>query len=138
MRIVGTTHAKNAGMNRYAEKRLAVTAPLPQSISPVGSPMTVKQPPQHAANRMAEPTYIRWREFCRMLCMITSIMVVVVRLSRLADRMKVASVMVHSSRFELRVRIHSLIKSKQPLLFNSSTMDMVASRNKTMAAARPT
>ena len=68
----------------------------------------------------------------------TSIIVAVVRLSRLAERMNVASVMVHSSRFELRVRIHSVMKSKQPLLFSISTMVIVARRNMTMLAARPT
>lgn len=136
--MVGTTHASMAGRARYAEKWLAVTAPSPQRMSPVGSPMTVKQPPQLAASTTAEPTYIRWREFCSMLCIMTSMVMVVVRLSRLAERIKVASVMVHRRRLELRVRIHSLMKSKQPLLFSSSTMDIVASRNMTMAAALPT
>ena len=70
--------------------------------------------------------------------MITSIIVAVVRLSRLAETMKVASVMVHSRRLELRVRIHFVIKSKQPLLFRISMMLIVANRNITMLAARPT
>ena len=73
-----------------------------------------------------------------MLCIMISMVMVVVRLSKLAERIKVASVMVHRRRLELRVRIHSLMKSKQPLLFSSSTMDIVASRNMTMAAALPT
>ena len=46
--------------------------------------------------------------------------------------------MVHNRRFELRVRIHSVMKSKQPLLLNSSTIDIVARRNITMDAASPT
>ena len=65
-------------------------------------------------------------------------MVVVVRLSRLAEMMNVASVMLHSSRLLFRVRIHSLTKSKQPLLFNISMIDIVASRKSTIAAALPT
>ena len=70
--------------------------------------------------------------------MMTSIVIVVVRLSKLADSKNAASVMVQSSRLELRVRIHSVMKSKQPLLLSSSTMDMVANKNMTMAAALPT
>ena len=73
-----------------------------------------------------------------MVCIITSIIVAVVRLSRLADRMNVASVMVHSSRLGLRVFIHFDTKSKHPLLCSISTMLIVASRNITMLAARPT
>ena len=65
-------------------------------------------------------------------------MVAVVRLSRLADNINVARVMVHNKRLELRVRIHSVIKSKQPLLLSISMMVMVANRNMTMLAARPT
>ena len=59
--------------------------------------------------------------------MMTSIVIVVVRLSRLAEMRNVAIVMVHRSRFELRVRIHSLMKSKQPLWLSISIMDMLAS-----------
>ena len=47
-------------------------------------------------------------------------------------------VIVHKSRFELRVRIHSVMKSKQPLLLSSSIIDIVANRNITIAAALPT
>ena len=70
--------------------------------------------------------------------MMTSINTVVVRLSRLAEMRKVAIVIVHSSRFEFLVRIHSLIKSKQPLLLRISIIVIVASRNITIAAALPT
>ena len=135
---VGSTHATTAGMKRYAEKLVAVTASPPHSMIPVGSPMTVNPPPAFAASTIALPMSIRCRLFCTMLLMMTSIVIVVVRLSRLADMRNVATEMVHSSRFELRVRIHSLIKSKHPLLLRISMMDIVARRNMTIAAALPT
>ena len=138
MKMVGITQASTAGSAIYEEKCVAVTAPSPQSNRPVGSPITVKQPPQLAAITMAEPISIRCRRFCTMLRIITSIIVAVVRLSRLAEITKVASVMVHNRRLEFRVRIHLVIKSKQPLLFRSSMILIVASRNITILAARPT
>ena len=70
--------------------------------------------------------------------MMTSIIVAVVRLSRLAEMTKVAKVIVHNRRLGLRVFIQDWMKSKQPLLFSISMMDIVASRNMTMLAARPT
>ena len=73
-----------------------------------------------------------------MLCIITSIIVAVVRLSRFAEMINVARVIVHSRRLEFLVLIHFEIKSKQPLLLSSSTIDIVAKRKSTMAAALPT
>ena len=70
--------------------------------------------------------------------MITSIVIAVVRLSRLAEMINVAKVMVHSRRLELRVLTHFEMKSKQPLLLRISMIAIVASRNSTMLAARPT
>ncbi len=87
---------------------------------------------------MAEPTSMRCDRFFTVLCMMTSMSIVVVRLSSVAESTKVASVMVHSRRFGLRVRIHSLMKSKQPLFCRISVIDIVASRNMTISAARPT
>ena len=107
-------------------------------MTPAGSPITVKHPPALAASTIAQPMTIRCLLFCTMLCIMVSIMVVVVRLSKLAEIMNVATVMLHSNLLLLRVRIHSPTKSKHPLLLSISTIDIVASKNSTMAAALPT
>ena len=135
---VGITHASTAGSARVIEKSDAVTRPSSQSSIPIGSPITVKHPPQLAAITMALPMSILCRRFCTIECIITSIIVAVVRLSRLADMINVAKVMVHNSRLGLRVFIHFCMKSKHPLLLSISIIDIVASRNITILAARPT
>ena len=58
----------------------------------------------------------------------------VARLSKLAESTKVSEANTQSSFFGRRVRSHSVMKSKHPLLLRTSTMDMVASRNSTMLA----
>ena len=136
--IVGTIHASSTGRAIYAVYLDAVIAPSPHSTSVVGSPITVRHPPQLAAITIAAPISILCRRLCTIECIITSIMVAVVRLSRFADRMNVASVIVHNRRLGLRVLIHLVTKSKHPLLCRISTMLMVASRNITILAARPT
>ena len=60
----------------------------------MGSPITVKQPPTLAAMTMAEPMSMRWRRDSTMPCITTSIIVAVVRLSRLAEMIKVQRVSV--------------------------------------------
>ena len=73
-----------------------------------------------------------------MLCMMTSMSDVVVRLSRLAEIMKVMTDSIHSSLWLLRVRTHGVRKSKHPLLCRISVMVIVARRNSTISAALPT
>ena len=138
IRYVGKAHAVNAGNARYAEKLVAVTVSSPHNITPAGSPITVMHPPVFAASTMAEPMSILCLLFCTIPCMMTSIMAVVVRLSRFAEIMNVATVMDHNRRLLFRVLIHSEMKSKHPLLFSISTIVIVASKNNTIAAAFPT
>ena len=54
------SHAAKDGRASRAEKRVAVMAPSSHSIRPIGSPITVKQPPQLAASTMEAPTSMRW------------------------------------------------------------------------------
>ena len=67
-----------------------------------------------------------------------SIITVVVRLSRLAEMMKVVIDSAHNSRRLRRVFSNWETKSKQPLLWSISTMVIVASRKSTISAPRPT
>ena len=67
-----------------------------------------------------------------------SIITVVVRLSRLAEKTNVTTDNVQSIRSRLRVRNSWAMKSKHPLLLNISTIVIVASRNSTTSAAFPT
>ena len=64
--------------------------------------------------------------------MMANIITAVVRLSKFAERPYVMKATSHNSRLLLRVMIHSLMKSKHPLEFSRSTMDMVANRYSTI------
>ena len=73
-----------------------------------------------------------------MPCMMVSIITVVVRLSRLADIIKVTTDSIHNIFLLLRVRSSCEMKSKHPLFCNISTMVIVASRKSTISEAFPT
>ena len=124
----GMAVATNAGSTSAPLKFVAVTEPRVQRISEVGSPITVKHPPQLAAITMAEPMYMRWRGLSTSFFRIISIITLVVRLSILALSTKVKSTSIHNTRLELRARLQSLINSKQSLLFSTSTIAIVANR----------
>ena len=119
-------------MMEYAEGE---TSPFVQSVRPLTSPITVRVPPQFAAITIAEPYIMRSFVPLTSLCITTSIITVVERLSKFAEIMKVVTHKSHNNFVAFRVRSVLPKKLKHSLPFRTSVMPSVASKNKITSQA---
>ncbi len=95
----------------------------------------MRVPPQFAAITIAEPYIMRSFVPLTSLCITTSIITVVERLSKFAEIMKVVTHKSHNNFVAFRVRSVLPKKLKHSLPFRTSVMPSVASKNKITSQA---
>ena len=125
-----TQRVASAGRMMPAANADGVTTSRTHSMSEVMSPMTVKAPPRLAATRIVQAYMIFCVWFDTILHMMVIMSTTVVRLSTLAETRKVRADKSQRKRLPLRIRSHLVRGSNTPLLFITSTIVLVAIRNK--------
>ena len=126
-----------AGISTSVITPAAVITPLFQSMMVVTSPIGENAPPELAAMMTSEAYMTRSLRSLTSLRNIIIITIEVVRLSRMALRIKVMMAIRHSNERLLLVFRVSLTKLKPPFWSTSSTMVMAPIRKKRVVPVSP-
>ena len=129
----GTIKHTVAGINTYSTNLAAVTLPFTQSIVVVTSPIGDQAPPALAAITMREAYHIR--SFCSGIILRRMVIriIVVVRLSIIADRKKPITPIIQRSFTLLLVRINRLMISNPRCISMISTMVIAPIKKKSIS-----